>query len=111
MTKYLIHCNGKGRFVDIEPQETTADQYGEMQERFADEAGKPDDYASMIRLWPDQVCYGVFYSWGLAGPGGAWFDLIAMPDTMPGQIAAAKARIRRTRDVVSMSVTRIKELI
>jgi len=114
MDKYLIHYNGVGRLIELSTRETTSEQFGEMQRSFADEVGRKErdwPYADMVRLYPDQIKEGVFYSWGLAGPGGAWFDFLVLPDTTQDQLAKAEANIKRDQDVVSMSVTRITKLI
>ncbi|MFA5340331.1 MAG: hypothetical protein WC332_01000 [Clostridia bacterium] len=112
--KYLIHYKGVGRLIELSTRETTSEQFGEMQRSFANEVGKNEKdwpFADMIRLYPDQVQNGVFYSWGLASADGAWFNLIALPDTLPEQIEQAKKQIRYNQDVVSMSVTRINKLL
>jgi hypothetical protein len=113
MPKFLIHYNGKGRVVDV-PCNTSSDDYGKMQENFANEAGRTDGewkYADMIKLWPDQICEGVLYQWELAGPDGAWFNLIQLPCTFPGQLEAAAKSLRQSQDVVSMSITKIRKMI
>jgi len=108
---YLIHFNGKGRIIEMQPTDTS-EIYGQIQARFAKTAGgSENDYADMIRLYDDQIEYGVYYDWGLAGCHGAWFTLIAFPNTTKEQIKDAKTKIRRDRDVVSMTVLRIKKMI
>jgi hypothetical protein len=44
------------------------------------------------------------YSWGLAGPGGAWFILRPERSVSTAYIEEAKSCLRRNRDVVSLSV-------
>ena len=112
MDTYLMHYNGRGRIVDLDTRETTADQFGEMQKCFARKVGAVDgNYADMFRLFPDQVRHGVNYLWGLAGPGGAYFTLIKLPDTTIEQLRQASESIRHTDDVVSMQVLKINDLI
>lgn len=114
MAKELLHYNGYGRVVDIDPKAMSADDYGEMQTGFASEAGAKfqDDYASMYRLWPDQVTpSGVQYAEELAGPGGMSFMLIKMPDTTKEQLRQAKAHLRSSRDVVRMTTLTVKKVI
>lgn len=118
MCNYLIHAHGKGRFIELNTRETSSDQFAEMQINFATEAkgGPPKDvyekYADMERLHPECVTSnGIPYTWGLAGPDGAWFMLIATPDTSEEELQSAKEQLRRERDVVRCSVLRIKELI
>ncbi len=112
--KYLIHYQGKGRFVELSTRSTTWEQFGQIQREFANIAGRTEDggpYADMIRLASDQCVFGVFYTWELAGPGGASVELIRLPDTTMEQLQEAAAKIRRDQDVIWMSVTRIDELI
>ena len=114
MSKELLFFNGKGRIVEIDPSATTADDYGEMQQKFAAEAGAKftDVFASMVRLYPDQVTpSGVQYHEELAGPEGMSFMLFDFPDTTKEQLQQAKAFLRSSRDVVRMSTLRIKKLI
>lgn len=116
MLNYLIHAHGKGRFIEV--GNISSDEYGEIQEQFATEAkgGPPanvyEKYAEMERLYPECVTSsGVPYTWGLAGPDGAWFQLIATPNTTEEQLRESKDQLRRERDVVRCSVLRIKEMI
>ena len=46
------------------------------------------------------------YDWGLAGPGGAWFILRPAHDVAKEHIEEAKSCLRRSQDVVSISVQR-----
>jgi hypothetical protein len=112
MTQYLIHYKGKGRFIEVDPQ-ASSDDYGKLQADFAREAGanEPEEFADMVRIWPDQQTYGIRYDWGLAGPDGAWFCLYPMPATSKETIERAKAHLRATQDVVSLHVTRITKVI
>lgn len=114
MSKELLFFNGNGRVVEIDARTMTADDYGEMQTAFAREAGArgDDEYASMVRLWPDQVTpSGVQYTEELAGCEGMSFMLVQMPDTTEEQLRQAKAHLRGSRDVVRMTVLRIKKVI
>ena len=114
MSKELLFFNGKGRVVEIDARATTAEEYGEMQRKFAEEAGAKfqDEYASMVRLWPDQVTpNGVQYTEELAGPEGMSFMLIQMPDTTKEQLRQAKSFLRGSRDVVRMSTLTVKKVI
>jgi len=108
--RYLIHCNGKGRMIDMLSTDHS-DKYGEVQREFAATAGGEWLDCEMEKLHADQVVHGVSYTWGLAGPDGAWYMLIATPDTTAIQIRKAKAQLRSDRDVVKMSLLRIKAWI
>jgi hypothetical protein len=50
---------------------------------------------------------GVVYDWGLAGPGGAWFNLFREPHHTQEDIDKAKRHLRNERDVVSIKVRRV----
>ena len=115
---YLIHWRDKGRIVKVDVSATTSDDFGKMQERFATEANngkRPakdwDRHASMSRLRPCDSVNGIPYEWGLAGPEGAWFTLIALPGTTVAEIDAAKRELRATRDVVRVRTLKIKQMI
>lgn len=118
MSTYLIHSKGKGRLLQVNVASTTAHDFGRMQENFAVEANsghRPkhswDRYASMVQLDPHNTANGVYYDWGLAGPDGAWFALIALPGTSDDDIALAKRVIRQRDDVVRFYVVRIRKMI
>jgi hypothetical protein len=65
----------------------------------------------MHRLYPDQQAAGVYYSWELAGPDGASFQLYQTPDVTDEQIAEAKQGIRRSQDVVSLQVLKVRTML
>jgi len=116
MDKYLIHYKGKGRIIELNTRETTADKFGDIKQSFAHEVGVKsksvyDSYAEIIRLYPDQIKNGVFYSWGLASADGAWFNLVALPDTTKEQLDKTRKELLDEQDVVSLSITRIQALI
>lgn len=108
---WLIHFNGIGALIKLSTRDTTADQFGEMQRRFASECGARVDFADMIRLDPQQSAEGVLYDWELAGPDGASYRLIRFPTTEDGEIDRAKDYLRRSFDVVRLSVLSIRRLI
>lgn len=69
------------------------------------------EYARMLRLHDGQVVKGVPFFCGQSGKGGQWVTLVVMPQTTREQLADAMAELVRTRDVESLCVTRITELI
>lgn len=111
--KYLLECEGVAAYVEMERGDSS-EYYGAVQNAFQAAAGRAHDkfaFVAMIRMDnPETVC-GVPYSWGLASADGAWFELLASPDTNPVRIAQAKEKLRRDQDVVSLSVRRIERLI
>lgn len=108
---YLIHFNGIGALIKLCTRDTTADQFGEMQRRFATDCGARLDFAEMIRLDPQQSAEGVLYDWELAGPDGASYRLIRFATTEDEQIERAKEYLRRSFDVVRLRVLSIRRLI
>lgn len=122
MRRYLIHCpTSNGRNIGsiiIVPPEWTSDDYGEVQRGFVTAFGRKahahplDRYADMITLWDhDRTSNGVFYDWGLAGPGGASFTVIRLPSNTLDDLHAAVREIRRQRDVVSLHRLTIHRLV
>jgi hypothetical protein len=110
MTNYLIHFNGVGSYIEIDAGKTTSFQFGEIQRKFATLVSpNTDDYARLFKL--DESYQGVYYEWSLAGPDGAWFTLIKLPQNTADDIQRAKDHLYRSRDVVKMNVLRINKLI
>jgi len=110
--KHLLHCEGIGAIIEM-PRDKPSEYWGEVQDSFVQACGYDPTvtWTDMVRLYPDHVVEGVTYDWELAGPAGASFRLHCMPDNTPEQIDRAKAKLRRERDAVRMSVLRIKKLI
>lgn len=110
---YLIHYNGVGALIKLNTRETSSERFGEIQRRFAVTAGaKGDEFADMFRLDSRQATEnGILYRWELAGPDGAWYQLIQWPTTPPEYVETAKAEIRHKFDVVRLEVLRIGRLI
>lgn len=48
----------------------------------------------------------VAFNWGYAGPHGAWFTLLRMPEHTDEDIERAKRYLRNERDVVSLRIAR-----
>lgn len=59
---------------------------------------------------PQKMYKPILYTWGLAGPQGAWFELLVGSHHSKHDIAHAKSYLRQTQDVVSLSVQRIDTL-
>ena len=112
----LLSYGGRGTIVQMRRDDTWW-YYGLVQRAFAMVAGAPvvggvvEDHAEMFSLHPDQKVQGVSYEEGSAGPRGAYFRLLQLPDITPEQVARAKAQLRRERDVVGVSVLRIKRMV
>jgi hypothetical protein len=120
MRKYLIWCeNSKkevtGAWVEM-PSEWTGDQYGELQDRFRMDHGikKPKDawdrYAQMTDFW-ETTDNGIKFDWELAGPHGASFFLLWLPENTKEQIEEAANLIRSSRDAVRVKYLKVDHLI
>jgi hypothetical protein len=115
MMRFLLHCNGKGAFVEMQPGDSS-DYYGQVQDAFIDlarpRAAGIDRWCDMIRLYPDHITdAGVMYQWELSGPDGAWYRLLKLPDVTDEQVTRSKAWLRHRFDVVSLDVLRVNELV
>lgn len=122
MRRYLIHCptpDGKqnvGAIIDV-PSEWSSDDYGAVQEAFVSQFGTKtpnhplDRYATMTDMHEhDKTTNGVYYDWSLAGPDGAAFTMLRLPDVSFDQLNAAVREIRRQRDVVRLHKLTIHRL-
>ncbi len=119
--KYLIYTQKSryhiGAIIDI-PANWTSDDYGECQRQFCLEYGEQPKgghsrgYAEMVRLREtDKTPNGIYFDWGLAGPDGAWFHLIILPDTTTGEAQIAEQYLRRERDVVRLQRLHVHEIV
>lgn len=62
-------------------------------------------------FYEDQVAEGVYYNWGLAGPQGAWFELLLFPWHTPEDRARAKRYLKCTQDVVTIYKVPFKYMV
>lgn len=62
-------------------------------------------------FYQDQIAQGVYYNWGLAGPGGGWFELLLFPWHTAEDHKRAKNHLKRNQDVVSMSKVQFKYMV
>jgi hypothetical protein len=104
---YLICTHNTGAFIDM-PAEATSDDYGNVQKEFAQQFGNGDEFASMVRLHPNDHIGGVRYDWGLAGPDGAWYVVYQFPENTDEQVLATVEKLKRDQDVVRLAVKRLK---
>ena len=114
MKSYLLHYNGLGRIVTIEPSQTSSEEYGNIQRNFLADAGGAKqewDWPDMITLYPHARVGNVFYDEELAGSSGASFRILAMPTDSAEDIELAKQKLRRDRDVVRMSIIHVTAFI
>ena len=105
---YLIHLNGKGRFLPGLPKD--CDEYREQFEREAGGVKDKYDWANYVNCWqatPD----GLWYDEWLVNCDGAGFLLIGLPDTTAEELKRGEEYIRFKGDVVTFKTLRLKELI
>ena len=109
MSRTLIYLDGHGAIIDSNDRRSRDYDYNYA--RFATMLGRaPDAGVHAVSLYPDQKLAGRYYTWELAGPGGASFQVIQLPDTTSLAVEATKRLLIAERDVVRMSVLRIRKL-
>lgn len=125
---YLGFARNKGSIIEI-PRDTTSHEYGVLVNRLARTFRCDEAEVTLVDLHNCEVTSsGVFFSWGLAGPSGAWYNLLHIPHSaaegysMPSpefnyilvndtQVKNGKREIRVNQDVVSLRVNKIKKLL
>ena len=113
MSRHLFQCDGKAAIVDI-PTNYRSDDWGAAIDRFAAACGKRDPEDAIVHcstLYEDQKLFGIYYSWGLAGPSGAWFVIHQFPEDSPLNVEQCRNKLRRDQDVVTMHVRKVKEWV
>jgi hypothetical protein len=117
MKRFLVHYKGKGRIIRI-PDHAPADEYEQIRQQFAREVrgGTPPadewDCAHLVRLYPyNRTSTGMYYESCLAGPDGMDFCLIVLPDRGASDVAIAEEELRRARDVCTLKILRIREMV
>ena len=108
MSQYLLYSGGKARFMEIDIKKATSDELRTLQSDFEKAHG---GYARLVKLDYQESAAGIIYEWGLCGADGAWFYLYPMPWQDSVEVASAKDFLRRTRDVVQISVLRITKFV
>lgn len=113
MRRELFYLGGKGAIVQI-PRGFNAKEWCEAQVAFgrACKARHPDNtWVEMRTLYPDQCISGVYYSEVLAGAQGMNFELLKFPETQEEDLKKCRARLKRDRDVVTISILRVDQWI
>ena len=117
MRRYLMYCENMdtrrrvGCIVETQP-EWTSDDYGAIQDAFKRQHGSGEHrFVEMISLDEFDRYHGVYYDWGLAGPGGAWFTLIKTPDITAEQVKRAAREIRINRDCIRLHKLTIHKIV
>lgn len=94
------------------PRDTSSEEWGRLQIAFAESCSSrrtEADFVFCVSLSQDQVFEGVYYSWDLAGPDGATFEIYRMPHHSDADVNKCRSHIKKNRDVVRMSVCTISE--
>lgn len=111
LTKTLVVAdNGRAAFVDM-LRTDRSDYYATVEAAFLKAAKCRKDYVKWITLYADQKAYDIPYTSALAGPDGMVFSLIVFPTTTGPQLQAARDKLRREQDVVSIHNVFIEEII
>lgn len=114
--KHLLVKKNVGALFEM-PKDKPSEFWMELEKRFSELVpGDRFDFVTWIRLpcydyAREDIVNGVPFTWELAGPGGADFQLIKFPDVPEEQIKKAISKLRESRDVVRLSVLRIEKLI
>jgi hypothetical protein len=113
---YLLYYDKRGALYPDFLVGSPSSYYGRIQSAVArlcypNRRTAPFFFAEFFELNESQKVHGVYYREELAGPGGASFQLLKLPDTSAGQIERAERQLRTERDVVRLSVLRIEKLI
>lgn len=106
--KYLIFAGHHAAIIDM-PLGVSSNGYGKLQDWFA-KTTRGDSYASMRSLDEHERVGEVYYHWELAGPDGASYELFQLPDISAETVQKAEDHIRRTQDVVRLTIRRFKHL-
>jgi|GEM_PF-2624255 len=106
---YLLAVGGTATVCRI-PRDFSSDQWGTLQTALARHVHprKHDAGVDTFRLYPDQIRFGIRWSEELAGSGGMSYLLLPLPGDTEEAIGKCRDHLRRTRDVVRLSVRRIK---
>lgn len=109
MRTCLIHHNGNGRLMQIDNAKMSADDWGDLEQDFAREAGGVQgEYASVLHLSQEEITpQGLHYHWDVTSPDGANYAIVAGKDTPQADIDKAKDYIRNTGDPVRLNVIRV----
>lgn len=121
MDRYLLYHDRTGRIIELETRTTSSQRFEELRKEFLIAKNSNPNLCyrvSAIRLDQNSSFFvdrartkQVFYDWGLAGPDGAWYNLIRMPGITMSDIFTARRILRATRDVTYLWTTHIDKLI
>lgn len=118
MTKYLFHNRHVGQLITLDVGRASSITFKELAIEFLHDQGLDTDQWYLINI--DRIDKNesiivngkaIYYTWGLAGPGGAWFRLFQMPGITKEDIRIAKQKLRHSQDVVCFYDTRIDTLL
>ena len=99
-----------GAVLQLDPGKMAAEDYGRLYEQFASQYRIRPVNVSLETLYPDQ-CHGQIYWTESVALGGCRFTLLVLPNATDAEVADLKAKLQRTRDVVSLTTIRIRLLV
>jgi hypothetical protein len=111
---YLFLMNDTGALVRV-PRRVSGVEWASNYSRFFVQFGKgnklsPDDVRA-VRLYEDQKIGEVYYSEGLAGPRGCWFNVYQLPGNTESDVVKAVSQLKQDRDVVHLQKLKVTQLV
>lgn len=113
LTTHLLVVNKIGALLRIKRLSTTSGDYAQIYEAMREQARvrDPQAFISINELDPQQCVAGVYWTWSLAGPGGAVYTLHILPGTITAAVEKCERHIRRSYDCLQIYTNRVKRLI
>jgi hypothetical protein len=99
-------CSGGHRKIETTREIDWASS-GVRDERAAKASGRLEDTGAGRTAGAELMYLPIAYEWGLAGPDGAWFELLVEPHHNEGDVRYARHWLRNNHDVVSIKIVRV----
>lgn len=94
------------RYIETGPDTESFD--GEWKERYPHIEGADWLDVQAFPIWSHDMVNGIHFVYDLCRDGGMFLLLVDIDKVTPEQIEAAKKQLRHDRDVVSLSVLRLR---
>jgi hypothetical protein len=111
---YLLYSHGVGALVNV-PRDLSADNWGRMQDFFCQCARVPrphkGGYVECYHLYENQRMGDVYWVEELASSQGMRFTLLPLATATNKEVMQVKSNLRHNRDVVGLSILRVKRWI
>lgn len=111
---YLLHSRGYGALVNV-PRGLSSEAWGNMQDFFCQCARVPrivkGGAVDCYHLYEDQRFGDVYWTEELVNSQGMRFTLIPLVTATNQDLMQVRSNIRHNRDVVGMSIVRVKRWI